>query len=502
MLTRLPCSAAALLCFLLFSVQGTAAGKDFVLIVGGGPDPSSDQISIEQNVEFFCQTQESREMQREGNLVLFASGPGDEPDVCFNHGVPLSPAVEILAMANNANRNLALDYRHHGIAEVKGPATKSAILDTLKQLSQELTDGDRLLLYFTGHGAKGANAETSSFQTWGKQKLEVAELAKALDQFRPEVPVMVVMVQCYSGAFANLIFGEGDPAKDLVPHRRAGFFSTLSTRTAAGCTPDINRADYQDYSTYFFAAIGGKNRLGDATRAVDVDGDGAISFAEAHAHVLTESPTIDVPVKSSDRFLRRYAVTPTDDAARIAWNSDYSKLLAAAGPAERTVLETLTERLGLTGEDRVAEAHRLSEEIDRRRGRGQRQIEQNQRVIKQVTGKISQDLQKRWPVLRDPWHQFAQDLLSNRRQELDQIVEQNESYAEWQRLRERVARDKEKDLADEKHWAQLRRVVYAAESVALAENLKLGGDLGLQDAYARLTELEAWPLVAASAAEP
>ena len=62
------------------------------------------------------------------------------------------------------------------------------------------------------------------------------------------------MVQCYSGAFGNLLFQGGDPAAEAVDHDIAGFFATVKEKMAAGCTPAVDERDYKDFSSYFFAA--------------------------------------------------------------------------------------------------------------------------------------------------------------------------------------------------------------------------------------------------------
>ena len=100
------------------------------------------------------------------------------------------------------------------------------------------------------------------------------------------------MVQCYSGGFANIIFNEGDADKGLTDHTRAGFCATLHTRLAAGCTPDINEANYREYSTYFWEALFGETRLGKKVKKPDYDGDGKTSYAEAHAYTILKSSTI------------------------------------------------------------------------------------------------------------------------------------------------------------------------------------------------------------------
>ena len=114
------------------------------------------------------------------------------------------------------------------------------------------------------------------------------------------------MVQCYSGGFANFIFKDGDPKNDLSKQPRAGFFATVEDRVAAGCTPDIREENYREYSTRFWEALCGETRMGQKVEQPDYNKDGKVSLSEAHTYVIINSQTIDIPIKTSDVFLRKF----------------------------------------------------------------------------------------------------------------------------------------------------------------------------------------------------
>ena len=52
---------------------------------------------------------------------------------------------------------------------------------------------------------------------------------------------------------------------------------------AAGCTPEINEAEYQDFSSHFFAALTGRDRVGRAVTGADYNQDRRVSMDEAFA---------------------------------------------------------------------------------------------------------------------------------------------------------------------------------------------------------------------------
>ncbi|NJN20892.1 MAG: hypothetical protein HC812_06460 [Leptolyngbya sp. RL_3_1] len=92
-----------------------------------------------------------------------------------------------------------------------------------------------------------------------------------------------MMAQCFSGAFANLIYEGGDPEGPVALQTRCGFFATVETRPSVGCTPLVNEADYEDYSSSFFAGLSGRDRVGNPAPSADYDQDGQVTYAEAHA---------------------------------------------------------------------------------------------------------------------------------------------------------------------------------------------------------------------------
>ena len=141
-----------------------------------------------------------------------------------------------------------------------------------------------MLLYFTGHGsrARDGNLDNNDFDLWGEQeKLSVKDLAAQITKLPADVPVTLVMVQCFAGAFGNVIFTGGDPKAAPVNREIAGFFAATRERTAAGCTPELNEADYHDFTSYFFAALSGRDRVGRPVTGADYNGDGRVGMNEA-----------------------------------------------------------------------------------------------------------------------------------------------------------------------------------------------------------------------------
>jgi len=324
-------ASAALLAARLVGAQAPAPLR--TLIVGGGPDRSHNQVAIESNVRYLA-----RLLQASPYHVLFADGDPRTEDVQFR----------------NAEQQLA--YRVPDLPRLDGPADYAKIRDEISGLAADVR-ADRagtLLLYFTGHGSPDTDRRyaNNSFDLWGGETLTVQDLSEALRPIPSATPVVLVMAQCYSGAFANVLFDEGSPTGAPIPQRVAGFFAAAPDRIAAGCTADINEAGYQDFTSYFFAALSGTDRLGHLILGADYDHDGHVGMNEAFAYALLYDESIDTPVCTSDAFLRRYASMPAADIAALP----YSTVQGWADPARRAALDGLSMQLDLTGEDRVSEA--------------------------------------------------------------------------------------------------------------------------------------------------
>jgi hypothetical protein len=156
-----------------------------------------------------------------------------------------------------------------------------------------------------------------------------------------------MMAQCFSGAFANLIYEGGDPEQPVALQTRCGFFATVETRPSVGCTPLVNEADYEDYSSSFFAGLSGRDRVGNPAPSADYDQDGQVTYAEAHAFTKVDAVTPDWPISTSEAWLQRQA----DDAkVRDILSQPISQWRDLARPEQRYVITALSDRLGYEGE--------------------------------------------------------------------------------------------------------------------------------------------------------
>ena len=301
------------------------------LLVGGGPDKSHNQFAIESNVRYVRRLLPPRTPTR----VLFANGDLHSVNVQYLD-------------ADGRPR-----YRASQLSAVDGPTRLAGFRATLQAFGAQ--GNAPLLLYFTGHGSpdEAGGYDNNAYDMWDDDALTVRRLSKALDALPADTPVTLVMVQCFSGAFGALLFQNGDPQGAWANRSLCGFFASVPSREAAGCTAEVNEADYHDFTSYFFAALSGRDRLGRPVGGADYNGDGVVGMDEAFAYTLLHDVSIDTPVCTSDVFLRRYVTTPDT----VIFQAPYAQFRAWATPAQRAVLDGLSARLRLSGERRLQTAY-------------------------------------------------------------------------------------------------------------------------------------------------
>lgn len=508
---RLPCAAV------LVVFTAAVPAKDYVLTIGGGYAPDGNQVSLEKNVLFFERVLEAVKPEGVEHTILFADGDDPRRDVVYLDPDAEVPRVDdLLARVFKETDHFDELYRNHAIPNVSGAATRDNVRDWFRETAGKLASGDRVLVYVTAHGGRGENKDkprNTRLHLWDGEDLTVEELTTELDRIPAEVPTVVVMVQCFSGGFADFVFDGADEKKGPTRHDRCGFFATTYTRVAAGCTPDIDEEDYREYSSAFWAAVLGQTRTGGPVEKADYDCDSTISFAEAHAYVLITSDTIDVPLKTSDAFLRAYAgenakrppvvasregsgaktVTALRPAEPLTADSPVEALVAAADPVEKAVITGLSERLGLTRPDRAAEARDEAKRIENERRNLSRRSSRLGKRVEECRAEIETEVLAEWPELAGPWNPAGRKIVADQPDAIVELIESHPRYAEWDRLTDETADIEDRRLDLERRWAKCQRLIRTLESVALAHKLTTAGDPELASRYERLRASEAKP---------
>ncbi len=308
-----------------------------VLMLGGGPDLAHNQAAIESNVRYVSRLLPANAAVR----VLFTDGRRRKDVLC----------------EDAAGRQY---YRKPLLPRIDGANTLPAIRTEFQALASGPVSAP-LLVYVTGHGSPGDDTDDNNdFDLWNSGELSVRRLAGEIKTLPASVPVTVVMVECFSGSFGNLLFENGDPKAPLTRRDFCGFFASTAQRPAAGCTPEINEAEYRDFTGYFFGALSGHSRLGRPVTGADYNEDGRVGMDEAFAYTLIHDTSIDTPVCTSDVFLRRFVPSPGHEFAETPW----ADLRSWATPPQRAALDALSADLGLHGGFRLHDAYARFEKTE------------------------------------------------------------------------------------------------------------------------------------------
>ncbi len=527
--------------------------KDYFLTLGGGYDPSGNQISLEKNVVFLQEMLADLYPEPPQHTLFFADGNDPARDLQYLDKKKVEncpPAQKLMSEVFGCADSVGICYRNHEVSEVSGPTERAAIQRRFRELGRVLHKGDRLIVYVTGHGGAASedqesdydyeydeeeekwvatstsnakksehNAFNTTLYLWDHESVEASEFGRWLDRISPEVPVVLVMVQCYAGGFANSIFHRNNPELGLSPSQRCGFFSQVHDRAAAGCSPDVNDADYQEYSAFFWSALRGKSRTDEALVSADYDDDQQVSFAEAHAYAVLESNTIDIPVRTSDVFLRRYSrLNQADDSEqendegnsavsrffgnvfssgqsspepdRLTASGLLAGMISQARPDQRAILEQLPQKLELTGSVTV-EAVRLKlrqakSDISEARVKlyGAKEVRQ------EAESDLEEDVCDQWPELNERFTPTTAELTNHRSDEFAEVVAALASYKAWSLAKKREDKLTHQLLAAQCVEAKVQRLLRTIENVVLAANLSNSAPAKIVERYHQLIAME------------
>lgn len=489
--------AATLLAAVTWTPLDAAGGTLRTLILGGGPDLRHNQVAIERNVSYVSRLLPAGSPR----FTLFADGDATSETVLFEEQPKVLPPGErifgMLFRGRGQGETSVLRYRAPQLGRLDGPSNRTSVNRGFEWLRQQ--EGGPVLLYFTGHGsqARGGNLDNNNYDLWGSEKLSVRDLATQIATLPSQVPVTLVMVQCFSGAFGNVLFEGGDPAAAAIDRKIAGFFAAPRERTAAGCTPEVDEAEYHDFTSYFFAALSGRDRVGRKVTGADYNRDGQVGMDEAFAYSLAHDVSIDVPVATSDVFLRR-GTTPSNEEI---FRTSYSQVLRWATPAQQAALDELSSALKLTGENRLAEGYQRMV-AGTQPGTAQ-EMRATRTRYNTARDEVRQSLQERWPALRQRGGGFAAAR--------DQAIAELTKRAEEGQLKalldaeEALGRIAEKQYQAELDDARVLRFVRLSKTVVLAHMLRENGNAADRAVFERIVTAESAPFPpppAATAALP
>lgn len=475
------------------------------LIVSGGPDAESNQYAIESNARYVEKLTATGQSQR----ILFADGSRnsrtistyEQPDYFDEIRVSMMREFVVLAwLLGHSPPTYTTVMKAPTLKRLDGASNPKTILSEVDNFAKSAKTGERGLLYFTGHGSEGTKGgvfgflgtqdfDNTRYNGWGGD-LSVQELATPLQNWPADVPLTLVMVQCHSGGFANLIWQGGDSKNAVWPRDFCGFFAATAERMSSGCTSEVDERDYHDFTTHFFAALSGVSRDGRIITGADFDHNGAVSGLEAFAYTNLYDNSIDVPICTSDLYLRRIFSAPNEKD----WlQTPYSTLLKNANPWQKAILNGLSRELGLSGEAQLKTAAAAQSNLNTRIKRaGYRSVDYDYYGLKEPSTeattrlfyKMEADILRRFPALKSRTSRSygaakskALDYLNRKPTQVATLYAASQVY-------------EDATVMAEKREAKLWRFLRAARTVVLQKRLQERGTAEQKAVFARLRSSE------------
>lgn len=448
-----------------------ATDHDLVWLVGGGPNVYESQMQIESNVLWAYRVLRRLPGQRTID-IWFDDGNDPAPDVTEWSPPAETPAtLQPLARVLDSYRNNGERYRNHHIPGPVHSTELNQLKADLKMALGALRPSQTVWLIFNGHGSL-RDDHNNSIALWNNTALQVDELMRLLRPVPSKTRLRFLFTQCYSGSFTRL----ATPASD-----RCGFVAEAADREAEGCSAALDEDGWQDYSTHFFAALGGRQRDGsDLPQDPDQNGDGQVSPLEAHYYTLVMADSADIPRATSEALLED-------------WHPWYLSMIPLTTEGDNPygrLAQALMQRAGITTD------------AERRMRRRTLQVEQShlQQIRFQLNGQLDrlrqtmeQDLVRRWPGIGNAYTLNYKWFLERNLNTAQSYIVSQPSYAELKDLQDRSWTLAEQALRTERVLTRLDKIDHLLRLARIYAALQRFGPADIKARYAQLIACESAP---------
>jgi hypothetical protein len=459
---------------LALCLAGAVAAEERVWLIGGGPDVYGSQAQIELNTLWALRTIESLPGRR-AIAVWYDDGDDPAPDV-HEWRVPADSARNLQPLSRVMDSQWAngLVYRNHRLPGVLGSTRSDLLAGALSEQAGKLRPGDAVWLIFNGHGRREEGLN-NTMELWDRSWLHVDELARVLEAVPPEVPLRFLFTQCYSGAFARLA--------DHGPNR-CGFLAEAADREAEGCSAAIEKRDFEDYGSHFFAALSGRHRNGAPVAGnPDRNGDGAVSPLEAHYHTLLNAGSADIPRATSENLLEQWrpwyrplAAYVFDDADTV-YRQLAREMMADAGLADVSAIAPMLDALKATFEEKQRQLSAMLREGE----------------LRTVREALEDELLRRWPAVGYPYTTAFRRFLAEDLASAQAFLLARPEYRQLVRLQEKYHDDEQELLALERAVARLEKIAHLLKLGRRLAMLRAFGPSELERRYDKLLNCENRP---------
>ncbi len=266
-----------------------APGRLFVLMINGGGTRAENFQSHLDHLRELTAHFGAAGLPNERIAILAGDGDDPAPDLATRRE---QPADAWMLEGTELEKELAEPIRYVS-SSVPGmtlrPATRRELARYLREARTRMTGNDTLLIYVTDHGQQDRRDHLRNRITLWGDDINVRQLASDLSTLPRGLRVVTVMSQCFSGGFAELpgVIPRSQRAGEAWRGPVCGYFASTPDRPAYGCYPESASDNRTGHAFTFIDALAHHTRL-----------------PEVHADVLLRDQTPDVPLRSSDLFLR------------------------------------------------------------------------------------------------------------------------------------------------------------------------------------------------------
>ena len=357
---------------------GWGSGKVEALLVNGGHSPPNNSYAHLVHLRRMAQTLDDAGVPPERVTVLASDGAHGDADLALGSRAWADEAWWLTGTP--LGRQLAEPLRLQS-STLEGrrliPAKKAALEAWFALRGAYLRAGDTLLLYVTDHGRRTSKSDEDTVIDLWREGLKVSELRELIARLDPEVRVITVMSQCFSGAFAAAFLKGPDGRRPRA--NACGFYSTVASRRAYGC--------YREAVTELD---------GHAIRWMQGLAPGR-SLASTHADVLVTDGTPDVPLTTSDIYAQR-ALERLAESRRMPLSRLVESSLPEGWPEgqpEASIVRAIETVFGLPRLDSLEQIHKVSRLANAGLSQARRAEKAAERRLHGETAKLFQQLTNR-----------------------------------------------------------------------------------------------------------
>ena len=288
-------------------LSSPSLAENYSWIIGGGPTKERSEIQIERNVKWAGDVIKNKS----DNSVLkifYTDGDDPKPDVVDFIDREDKDNKYILDMVFGGAGFHPSVYSNHTIQSHAGSTHPDNLIPSLEKDFSTLKGDDTALILYNGHGWGNASDHgLSTLRLWTEKGYTAYDFENLLSNIDEQVPVRFVLTQCFSGGFARIIHPDARADTMELEGNRCGFMAESATREAEGCSASLTVGEYRDYTTFMFAALDGKTRLGDPLDYdPDINGDKKVSFREAHLYTLASAYSTDLSRSTTEYYLEKW----------------------------------------------------------------------------------------------------------------------------------------------------------------------------------------------------